>query len=50
MPSGLFMGPVLRTECIISGGKNVAKCVAPSGGVGLVPWQRRLCALVIILV
>ena len=50
MPSGLFMGPVLRTECIISCGKNVAKCVAPSGGDGLVPWQRHMCELVGILV
>ena len=39
-------GLVLRTECIIFGGKNVTKWVAPSGGVGLVLWQRHLRELV----
>ena len=46
MPFGLFQWPVLRSECIISVGQNVAKSVALSGGVGLVPRQRHLCELV----
>ena len=46
MPFGLFKGQVLRTEYIIYVGQYVAVCLAPSGGVGLVPRQCHLYELV----